>query len=784
MFWNKLKTAFRHMRASKGISLISIIGLAAAFTACILIALWAMQEYHTNQFHSRIDQIYNLGTQLYYGSKTSWSTGSPPAVAPAMKENFPEVQNACRLQNGEVPMALQYKEQLHKAPIQMGDAEVFEMFDFPLVRGSYEPCRTNPYTLIISQEAAQKFFGDEDPIGKTMRMNQELDMEVVGVMQDIPANSTIQFHYFAPLVLEEIMWQEGYTKTWYNCSFNAWLLLDPQTDIPTFKDKIKGFITANYPQSDSQPFVYPFKKVYLDLFHHRKVIHTMLYIGALILLIGCINFINLSTAASARRAASIGMHKVLGAPRREIITQFFIESIVISLLAMIPALLLAELLLPWFSHLADSPMVLFSSATLPILLALPLLAIVTGALAGIYPALILSGTPVSTILKQSTLRFGNKSIFRKILVVIQFALSITLIICTAVMVSQHRYLVHKELGYSTEHLVYIPLEGEIKQNPDLLRQKLATNPNIQAISCTARKTTAIWSNGSGWEWEGKPDDLDPYVTYQGVDADFCKTFEVPMRYGSFYTPASNGTGEIVINASFAEAMGIENPVGMELHHGNEHYTIIGVTQNFHFKSAKYAMEPLMMYYNENRDFGHLTFMYAYLRINGRTINRTLQQIETATRSLTPGYPYELHFVDDDIEALYRNEKQSASLLTAFALLAVCISAMGLFGLSVFLSRMRTKEIGIRKILGSSVWQILSLLGRQYIQWVAIANLLAWPAAWYLMSTWLQSYPYRIPLQPAIFIGAGCLTIVIAAATISVHILHTARQNPINSIRYE
>ena len=784
MLKNYIKFAFRNFSRSKNYALINIIGLAIGICACIFIALWVQNEITYDKNHENYDHIYRVLTKHYYGSQQSWGTGSPPAVGPAMKTTFPEVLNSCRLQNGTHSTSVKYGNKLFKEELQMADASIFEVFTLPLIAGSYEKAFHNNHVTIISQEIAHKYFENENPIGKTLLIDNEKELEVIGILQDIPENSSIKFDFFAPLEILNDIYSPNNTKTWFNCSFNTYVILQPGTDHIDFREKTRIFITDNYPESDTEPYVYPLSKQHMYLYGYRGLVIIIAVIGGLILMIACINFINLSTSFAMKRAREVGLRKLVGAKRIQLINQFFVESILITLISTILGLALAEIFSSQFVSLTNSKIEIFSRNNLIYLSILPLAAILIGSLAGFYPAIVLSSFKPVTTLKQSTHRFGGRSILRKVLVTLQFVIAIILLVCTFVIINQSNFMLTKDLGYNKEHLVYVPLQGFIKDNPEIYRKALEENTNIQNITFLGRNPTEIWTNGSGWEWEEKPEDLDPFVTYQGVDTNYLETFQIDMLHGNFYDENSDATAQIVINESFAKVISDDNPVGITLHHEDDTFQIAGVTKNFHFKSAHHKVGAIAMYLNTNNDFKIVSFRYAYMRISAENMQETLKFIKHTTHSLTPDYPYELKFLEADVEKLYLSEVQTSKLITSFAFLAVFISCLGLLGLSTLITQQRIKEIGIRKVLGSTISQIVALLTSQFVKWVLIANLIAWPVSYYIMESWLRNFPYKITLSIWYFIFSGLTALIIAFGTISLNTIRAANRNPVESLRYE
>lgn len=784
MWKNYIKLAFRNLKKSKNNTIINILGLAIGFSACIFIGLWIKNEINFDKNHQNYNNIYRILTKHYYGSQQSWSTGSPPAVAPSMEEHYPEVLRACRLQNGTSSNSIKYQDKIFKEELQFADASIFEVFTLSLIAGSYEEAFHNNYVTIISQVIAQKYFGNENPIGKNLIMDNDKDLEVIGILDDIPQNSSIRFDLFVPLEIMNDLYREDATKTWYNCSFNSYIILQPGTDYKEFREKTKSFITDNYSESDTEPYVYPLSNQHMRLYGYRGLVLTMSIIGGLILLIACINFINISTSSAMKRAREVGLRKISGARRIQLIFQFFIESVLVCFISLFLSLVITEFLTSSFNEIIQTNIELLKSDNVIYLLALPFAAIIIGSLAGFYPAIVLSSFKPVTTINQSSQKFGGRSLIRKVLVTMQFIIAITLIICTMVIINQSKFMLTKDLGYNQNYLIYVPLQGEIKQNPEMYKAALSKNPNIKNITFLGRNPTGIWTNGSGWQWEGKPEDLDPFVTYQGVDTEYLKTFEIEMLLGKYYDETSDPTSEIVINESFAKSISVDNPVGLSLQHGDDSFKIIGVTRNFHFKSAHHKVGAIALYLNTEDNFEMVSYKYAYMRISADNIPQSLKFIEEKTRELTPNFPYELKFLESDVETLYQGEVQTAKLISSFAFLAVFISCLGLLGLSTLITQQRTKEIGIRKVLGSTVSQIVNLLSSQFMKWVLLANLIAWPLAYYLMAQWLMNFPYKISLSFIYFLAAGAITIIISFITISYNSIKSALQNPVETLRYE
>lgn len=786
MFKNYLTISVRNLLRNKLYSLINIIGLAIGVATCILILIWIQSELQHDRFNKNIDTMYQTCTKIWYGSQASWSTGTPPAVGPAMKDQFPEVENSCRLVNGTVDYTVRYKDKLFNEEIQFADPSVFEVFTFPLVAGSFEKAKDNPRTIILSEERVERYFGDENPIGKILLIDNQYDFEVIGVMKDIPDNSSYGFNIFVPIEFVNTCWRENYLTTWYNCSFNTIVQLQEGVDTKDFNEKIKTFIIDNSPDEEEtkEPYLYPFSQLYLKLYGRLSAAISIGIIAGIILLIACINYINISTARSSRRAREVGIRKVIGGQRKTLIGQFLVESLMITFISICVALIFVEFLLPLFNSITGKDLEFNLLKNSVVILSIPIIWLITGVLASIYPAIFMSGYKPVTILKKANIGLGGKSVLRKVLVTIQFALSISFIIFTLFLYKQVTFLRTRDLGYTPDDIVHVKLEGKLLEHPEILRKELYKIPSVQEVTFLGRDPTSIWTNGSGWEWEGKPEDLDPFVTYQGVDHNYLNTFGIEMAQGEFYSEDTPGDQFVVINESFAKKMDVENPIGMTLTHNEHNLQIIGIVKDFHFKSNHHKIGALLLYHNHENTYSFLTYKRAYIRINSSHISNTVKEIEYTVKKLVPDFPTHVNFLEADIERLYKGEVRFEKLIIAFTVLAIFISCLGLFGLSTYIAQRRSKEIGIRKVMGSSVTQIIKLLSFDFLKWVLLANVIAWPLTYYLITSWLQNYPYKINLTVWIFLLSGLAAVLISIITISINTIKAASSNPVEIIKYE
>jgi putative ABC transport system permease protein len=795
MFKNYMKIAIRNIKRHKGYSFINIFGLAVGITCCILIFLWVQDEFSYDKFHENGNNLYLVGTHQRLGSRTATSSGTPPALGPAFKEEYPEIVNSVRFCNGPHALIFAYGEKRLREYVEAVDGSLLEMFTFPLLQGNPKTALTKPHSLVMTERMAQKYFNTEDALGKIIRVENKYDFEVTGVLKNLPHNSLLQFDCLVPIQFLKEHWNApNHLNTWYNFSFTTFVQLHESASPQEVEEKTAGRINKGHPDDDVKPFLRPYTKLYLYGLGtgggRITRVRMLSLIAVFVLLIACINFMNLTTARSGNRAKEIGMRKVTGALRWDIIKQFYGESILMAFFSLVIAVLLVILLLPVFNNMTGKELTFNPSHNLSLILGLLGTTLLTGLVAGSYPALFMSSFQPVKIMRDASGLGSKSSLFRKILVVLQFAISVALIIQTFVIFKQLKYMRNRELGFNREHLVYIPVNGALKQHYEAAKQELQQVPGITQVSLTSRTPLLFGSSGTGWDWEGKSSEIDPMIRYFCCDFDFVKTFEMEMVQGRFFsrerTPAASPqSGQLVINEGFARIIGEENPVGMRLSHGPYHGTVIGVINDFNYWPLYYRSGPLIIFYKTyDPSPGHHFYRYIFARIRPDNVPQTIASIEKIYKKFNPEFPFTLRFLDDDYSQLYRSEEQAGEIFRYFAILAVLISCLGLFGLASFLAEQRTKEIGIRKVLGSSVQGIIFLLSKQFLKWVAVANIIALPIAWYLSYRWLQNYPYRTITGVWVFILTAALTLVIALLTVSYKSIKAARSNPVDSLRYE
>jgi len=785
MLKNYLKIALRNIRRHKGYSFINIAGLAIGMACCILILLWVQDELSYDRFHENAGDIYRVLQDIKFADHdTTWAINQGP-LGPSLKTDFPEIINATRITWRR--LRLTYNDKRFDEVLGMADDSIFEMFTFPLVKGDPATALSDPHSIVVTEEMAEKYFGDEDPLGKTIKADNKWDFQVTGILSNVPHNSHLQFDFLIPFIFGREL---NYTvDRWGNSQFRTYVQLQKGAPVQEVIQKISGYLFEKPTiEKDARLNLQPLARIHLYSNYefdsaHGDITYVTIFsiIAFFILLIACINFMNLATARSGNRAKEVGMRKVAGAHKTDIVRQFYSESILLAFIALFVALTIVGLLLPTFNNLAAKELSMNVSGNLLALLGLLGITLLTGVISGSYPALFLSTFQPVKILKGS-LRSGSKgSVFRKILVVFQFALTILLIICTIVIYNQINYMRNVKLGYDKEHMIYKGMRGDMRAKFDSVKNELLQNPNILGVTASSNVPTYGYTfSNSLWRWEGQDPDEETLMRAVFVDFDYFETFGMEIVEGRSYSKefSTDATVAIMVNEEAVKAMGMESPIGKRLSLGNNNMKIIGVVKNYHFRSLRQEIDPLILIYNP----GPCGVLFA--RLKSENIPKTIGYMENIWKEFAPGHPFNYRFLDEALDDLYRSEQQIGTILRYFSILAIFISCLGLFGLASFMAEQRTKEIGIRKVLGASVSNIVLLLSREFTKWVLLANIIAWPVAYFAMHKWLQSYAYSTNIALWSFILSGVLALVIASVAVSYQSIKAAVTNPADSLRYE
>jgi len=796
MFKSYFKTALRNIKRQKGYSFINIMGLAIGMACCILMLLWVQDEISYDKFHDNFDYLYRVTVEETTGDKITHMPSAPYPLGPSLQNDYPEVIDYCRYTGGYTGWNLQYNNKSFSSErIAFGDPSFFKMFSFPLIKGDPESALAERFSVVISEDLAGKVFGDEEPMGKVMQMSGR-DLKVTGVMRKIPRNSHMQFDYILP-VINQTQWRGQDFQSWrQGCTL--YIRLEKGSRISEVSSKIAD-ITAKYTDEISAAvYLQPMKRIHLysqfvwDGENVGRGDITYVYIFTLtalgVLLIACINFMNLSTARSGSRAKEVGMRKVAGAQRKDLVKQFFGESVLLSFFALVFAILFAFLFLPTFNSLSGKQLSLNFTDNILILIGLAVIALVTGIVSGCYPALFLSSfQPVRVLKGIVNIKTGRQSPLRKFLVVLQFTITIILIISTTVIFTQISFMRNKDLGFDKDCIVSFAGYGRYGGAFDEARSELLKNPDI-LNACKAFPPTGGARGITDFTWEGKDPQDEIALHPIPVGYDYIETFTMKMVEGrSFSREFSSDTLNCIINETAVRVMGIDNPVGKRISYAgnmgriygfnNNEGIITGVVKDFQTGSLHNEIVPTVL------KFSPMGF-FVIVKMNPEKVSEAIAFLEDKWKEFVPGRPFRYTFLDESIEDFYTGEKRIATIFRYFTILAVLIASLGLFGLASFMAEQRTKEIGIRKVLGASIAKITILFSTEFIKWILIANIIAWPTAYFIMRNWLQNFAYCIDLGFGIFLFSAVLALLIAVGTVIFQTMKAASANPIDSLRYE
>ena len=783
MFINYFKVALRNLKKNKGYAIINIAGLAAGMAVCILILLWVQDEASFDRFNANADHIYRVCfSDLWSGNRVKFSS-TPTGIGPALEQDFTEVIDSARLFRMRNILVGCQEKRIVEEYVFLADPSLFAIFSFPFVQGDPSSVLNDPKSVVISEQAAVKYFGSSDPVGKILTIGSSTDFMVTGVFHDIPKNSHLRFDIVLPFTYLKELGVD--LQQWTNWAYNTYVLLHPESQI------IGDVRLTEYYQSHVSSFenvqmhLLPLKDIHLrsqdiggigadgDI----KYVVVFSLIALFVLLIACINFMNLSTAKSGMRAKEVGMRKVVGARRRDIVRQFFGESILQAFVSLFFALALVVILLPLFNRITAKALSLDFAGNLSLYAGLIGIAAFTGVVSGFYPALFLSSFhPVSVLKGSGSTRAKARAVFRKVLVITQFSLTIGMIIGTIIIYSQIRFMRDKKLGFDQEHLVVLSLTGTLMGNSGAFKQEILRNPGVlEASLALSRQFHSTPSD----LWRGESADKNVRVFYNYVDEDYLETFGMEMAEGRFFSREFSGDKDnFVLNETAVKAMGLEDPVGRSFTISRRKGTVVGVVKDFHFETLGRKIGPLCLF---NPGEG---FRYLFARVRPQNLDATIGLMKEAWQKFESHYPFDYQFFDDDFDSLYRSEQRIGTIVRYFAVLAVFISCLGLFGLAAFMAERRTKEIGIRRVLGASSLEIVALLAKEFAKCVLVSNAIAWPVAYFVMNRWLENFAYRTGIGAGVFLGAAGLALGIALVTVSFQSVKAAAANPADSLRYE
>lgn len=791
------KTTFRNLWKNKGYSFLNIFGLAIGVTCAGLIFLWVENEMNYDRFNTKKDRLYFIRENQKYDTYIATFGSTPAPLAPAMQAEIPGIANTCRIGGDNSSKLITIGDKSMYASGGYADASLFTMFTFPFAEGNAETAFSQLYSMVITQSTAKKFFGDaQHVIGKTVRVDNKQDYVITGILKDIPENSSVKFEWVAPFKI----WYDAssWAQYWGNNCLNTYVELKPNVTPASVNKLLVGFIQKREAKSIAVPFLFSMNDWHLrNEFDNGmqtgggqiEYVRLFSIIAWIILLIACINFMNLATARSEKRAREVGVRKVLGAGRQNLISQFIGEALLMACLAAILAVIIMSLVLPAFNLLVEKNLSLGLNNPLHII-ALLAITLISGLIAGSYPSLYLSSFNPVFVLKGLKLKNGSAEFIRKGLVILQFTVSIILIISTVIIYQQIQHVKSRNLGFNKNSLLEVNTNDEFNKKYEVIKQGLLNTGMIQNIALSDYTALYGGNNTGGYVWEGKPANSQLLISNRYVSPGFMDAYGLKILEGRDFVETDSVTvvaskkTNVIITQSFEKLMGKGSALGKTLHWGGDTsgavMNVIAVVNDYVYGDMYGQSDPVLFYCNQNE---YASKMYVRLKPTAN-VETALKQIEAVVKKANPSYPFTYQFTDDLFNKLFLNEALISKLSRVFAALAIIISCLGLFGLTAYTAERRTKEIGVRKVLGASVTGITALLSKDFIKLVALSCVVAFPFAWILMNNWLQNYKYRIAISWWIFLAAGISAVLIALLTISFQSVKAAVANPVKSLRTE
>jgi putative ABC transport system permease protein len=803
MIKNYLTVAWRNLKRNKAYSALNVLGLAVGLAVFLLIMLFVRTELGYDRYHANGRNIYRVVQEqpgnVYLGSNVFAVTPGP--LAAAMVQDFPEVLAATRIDNWGGVLVRVGEKSFLESEIHWADPQTFEIFSFPIVRGEGGPALKNPLSVLLSESAAARFFGGDDPVGRTLALQayeMNAEFQVAGVFRDIPANSHFTLNVVAPFETMGRIQQTDLTR-WGNNSYYTYILLRDGADPKALEAKLVPFIAKyeaergwKHDGEHSRYFLQSLTSIHLHsranfdfgLIGDGRFVFLFASIAVLVLAIACVNYMNLATARSLKRAKEVGLRKVVGAGKGQLVRQFLGDAMVLSFLALGLAVGFVLAALPAFRRFVERDIVFDPFRDAALTPALVLLAAVVGAVAGSYPALFVSGfRPVSSLKGTGASRATGRGL-RNALIVFQFSASIALILCTVVVGGQLAFIRNTDMGYDRDQILVLTPRGGVGTGLEAFKNEIRSNPAVVRVASSSCLPNNVTSSTHA-QWPGRPEDLEIPIYVVDADYDFPELFGLELVRGRSFSRdfPSDAGGAFLINEAAQRALGWDDPIGREFGRKGRDSAeakgrIVGVLKDFHMHSLHLSIMPLYISLDPART------NRISIKLRGGDIPAAMASIRRTWEKFAPEYPFEFSFFDQIFDRAYRTERRLGTMFGAFAGLAVLIACLGLLGLAAFAAEQRTKEIGLRKVLGASTSSVIALLSRDFMKWVAVANVVAWPIGYFAMRSWLSHFAYRIDLTVPMFLGAALAAFLIAGSVISLQTYRAAAANPADSMRYE
>lgn len=788
MIKNYFKIAFRSLIRNRIFSILNISGLAIGMACSVLIYLWIMDEISYDTFHENSPNLYRVVAEQVNPTGVTHTAITQYPLGPSIKNDLPEVIDFARILIDTYDKEVKYEQKTFRGSnFIYADPSFLTMFSFPLVSGNVETALNDPYSVLLTKELAEKYFGEKDPLGEILEIdyfNKLTPFTVTGVLESVPLNSHIQFdflipfHIFAPLYKDIDVWNTA-------DNYYTYILLANSANPEMVDKKLENYLIKYISNSQNRLHLQPVKKIHLfsdlkfDAVNNSQISYVwfFLIIGIFVLLIACINYVNLATARSQKRSREIGLRKIAGAQRISIATHLMIESLLFSLLSLLLAIIFVELLRPLFNSLSGKSIDILYLDKSFILLVIGLI-LFSGLFSGVYPAIFLSSfLPLQSLMK-STVKQSPKFVLRKLLVVFQFSVSVILIISTLTISRQLDFFLNKDLGFEKENLIFIPVKGDMQKNYQAFKKSIIKHPNIFAI--TGSNILPVRGNESLLdEWEGSNADEQILINITSVDYNYFETLGMKIIMGRGFSEDFPGDKEgVVVNEEAIRQMGLQSPIGKGIY--SDRRKIIGVVKDYHYMSLDSDIEPIVLSYTER------SIRYLFIRLNSTDIgfNETIQFIASEYGKHEQDYSFEYILLDNYLDNLYQSENRLRKLIQYFSILAILISCLGLFGLSTFTLEQRTKEVGIRKANGATSIHIFNLFIFDFVKWIMVSLFIAFPVSYFIMKAWLQNFAYRANMNFSIFLSAAVIAMAIAIFTVFFQSARASQANPVNSLRYE
>jgi len=790
MIKNYLKIAWRNLLQNKGLSFINIFGLSVGMGFAMLIGLWIQYETSFDLFHKNADRIAVVRKNTLFNNEKNTQVGIPLPLYDELKSNYPEIKRISRMSWVNSHSLMVGKDKFKKRGTYV-DPDFLKMFTFPLINGNVETALSNPNSIVLTESVAMTLFGKENPIGKTIKIDNQFDVQVSAVMKDVPKNSSIDFEFLAPYEFQvqnfefiknaKTQWSNNFLMNLVEIKDGASMdaLSKKIGPIMVQKDKVENKNQTLFLHWMPKWHLYDEFKNWVNVGGRIEYIRLFGVIGIFVLLIACINFMNLSTARSEKRTREVGIRKAVGSQRSQLIVQFLSESMLTSFCAFLLSVFLMWAILPLLKDLGFENIVI-DFTNLSLIISVLAVCVVTGLIAGSYPALYLSSFLPVKVLK-GAFKQGKKTVnFRKVLVVSQFAISVGLIICTVIVFQQINHAKDRSVGYDPDNLISIASSSDLAKNYRVLKQDLLNTGYIESVAKASSPMTAVYNSWSGFSWEGYDPNVMAVMDIVMTEWDYEKTVGLKFKMGRpFSMEYKTDSNAVILNEAALKMIGFKDPIGKTIKLDDQVLTIVGVIEDVLMRDPFKPVSPSVILFNADN------VSSIFLRLKRTAgLEKALAAIKPIVERHNPSLPFEYSFVDEEFQKKFTTENQVAKLAGIFAGLAIFISCLGLFGLAAFMAERRIKEIGIRKVLGASVANLWALLSKEFVLLVLFACVIAAPLAFWLMKNWLQKYDYRIDISWWVFVIAGLLALVIALVTVSTQAIKAAISNPVKSLRTE